>query len=186
MNRKELALHLASITPYKLKEGTNSSLISAYFADLEVIPDRKEKAEAIRKRTQELKAQGKQVLLPIKLSFITNEETAKVANTGRGAKSRVGQIKSTFTRIEESPYKIAKPYRLCTSIWAVEGYNGYFWGTIGITPQEGAHPKDNGDLVIFHTFNWKEVNVYIFEGLAVPNNIANLQEVVEFLKELEK
>ena len=58
----------------------------------------------------------------------------------------------------------------------------YKLGTLGINLQEGAKPTDNGDLVIFYTAGWREVDIYIFKGLAKPNEIANLQEAVAFVE----
>ena len=60
-----------------------------------------------------------------------------------------------------------------------------YYGTIGIILGENQKPKDNGDLVIFRTCDWKEVDIYIFRGLANPNEIANLQEAVAFIEKYE-
>lgn len=79
---------------------------------------------------------------------------------------------------------MAKPYKVCTSIWQVEGRKCFFYGTIGINFEENQPPTDNGDLVIFFTPNWKDVDVFIFKGLVNPNKIENLQEAVGFVEEI--
>lgn len=179
----ELLHNLLTEAVYSIKLGTTAVLIDNRFKDIESIESRKEKADAIKARTKALVAQGQEVLLPIKLGYITNEETARIAGSGRGARARCGQIKATYTNAEQSPYKIAKPFKLCTSVWQIEGYKCFYYGTIGITQQEGMPPKDNGDLVIFYTADWKEVCVFIFKGLASPNGVADLEGIVQFLKE---
>lgn len=166
---------------YCLKEGTSTSFIYALYLPIESLADRKEKADATAALVRQIRESGRQMLLPFRICFV-QADAAPVADTGRGARAKVGQLKATFTKGEESPYKIAKPYKVCTSIWQVPERKCFFYGTLGITKKEGQHPSDNGDLVIFHTAGWKEVEVYIFKGLAKPNEIASLQEAVEYLE----
>ena len=180
MNKEFLAKVLWEAR-YLLKEGTSTSFIYAPYLPIEALEDRKAKAAATASLIRENKASGREMLLPFRICFV-KADAAPVANTGRGARAKVAQMKAAFTSPEESPYKIAKPFKVCTSIWQVEGTKCFFYGTLGITPKEGAKPSDNGDLVIFHTAGWKEVEVYIFKGLAKPNEIACLQEAVVFLE----
>lgn len=164
---------------YTLKSGTNASYILTPFARFEEL-DRKAKGEAIKQKIVDIFSGGGEMLLPIRICIIA-DDCAPVSQSGRGTKKKVAQMKAVFTKPEESPYKIAKPYKVCTSIWQCEGYKCYFWGTIGLTKAENTKPQDNGDLVVFYTENWKEVGVYIFKGLAKPNDLANLDEIVEFI-----
>ena len=167
---------------YILKPGTTSTFTWAPFALVDAL-EREEKKAATTALIERNRREGRQMLLPFRICFI-HEDAAPVANTGRGAKKKVGQMKSHFTRVEESPYKIAKPFKACTSVWQVEGSRCFFYGTLGINLQEGVKPTDNGDLVIFYTAGWKEVEIYIFKGLAKPNEIANLQEVVAYVESI--
>ena len=168
---------------YCLKEGTSTSFLYAPFLPIEALEDRKAKADATAALVRQIRESGRQMLLPFRICFV-QADAAPVACTGRGARAKVGQLKATFTRGEESPYKIAKPYKVCTSIWQVPGSKCFFYGTLGITTKEGQRPSDNGDLVIFHTAGWKEVEVYIFKGLAKPNEIASLQDAVAYLESI--
>lgn len=165
---------------YILKPGTTSTFTWAPFAPVDALEGEEKKA-ATAALIERNRWEGYQMLLPFRICFI-QEDAAPVANTGRGTRKKVAQMKSHFTRGEESPYKIAKPFKACTSIWQVEGTRCFFYGTLGINLQEGAKPTDNGDLVIFYTAGWREVDIYIFKGLAKPNEIANLQEAVAFVE----
>lgn len=166
---------------YILKQGTNTSYLLKPYVGIEALQDRQEKTAATLKLIQGAQAAGDEILLPLRVCFITGEDSAPVIHSGRGLKPKVAQMKASFTKIEQSPYKIAKPYKVCTSVWQMEGSRCLFYGTIGITHKEGLPPADNGDLVLFYTSNWKEVGIYIFKGLAKPNSIANLDEAGAFV-----
>ena len=168
---------------YILKSGTNASYIWAPFAQVDRIADAKARKEATAELIAKNRREGWKMLLPFRLYFI-QEDAAPVAFTGRGTRKKVAQLKAHFTTCEESPYKIAKPYKVCTSVWEVPGTKCFFYGTIGINLVEGTKPIDNGDLVIFHTAGWKDVGIYIFKGLAKPNEVASLQEVVAFVESI--
>ncbi|MGI5846895.1 MAG: hypothetical protein ACOX5T_02555 [Candidatus Cryptobacteroides sp.] len=165
---------------YYRKERTQS-YIHERFIDFECVADRKERHELTKAELEQMRLEGVLLLLPVRLSIITDEETAKVVHSGRGARKKYAQLKSRFTKIEESPYKLFKPFKVCTSIWRVGGFQRYYWGTIGVTPSEGHPPVDNGDLIIFITADWRDLQVFIFRGLAKPNDMANLQDVVDYL-----
>lgn len=167
---------------YSLKMTTNTTYLLQPYMSIEELADSKQRREATAQFIAKRQQAGKAMLLPIRISFVDGHNVAPVRRSGRGMKQRVKQMKATFTQAEVSPYKIAKPYKVCTAIWEVEGHKCFFYGSIGITPAEGHNPKDNGDLVIFYTPDWKEVDVFIFRGLAQPNNIANLQEAVQYVE----
>lgn len=167
---------------YKRKKGTNSAYIFAPYMVVEEMQDKALKAEARALKVAEYQG-AKGMLLPFKIYFIFGNSSAPVSNTGRGAQKREAQLKANFAKYEVSPYKIAKPYKVCTSIWQVKGRKCIFYGTIGITPSEGLKPADNGDLVIFYTSDWEEVQIFIFKGLCKPNGIADLEDAVKYVDE---
>lgn len=178
---KEFLTRIIWEAHYFLKQGTTTTFVYAPFASIDAIEDnktRKAETEALIYRNR---CEGRQMLLPFRVCFI-KDDAAPVAYTGRGTRSKVAQMKAHFTQCEESPYKLAKPYRVCTSVWQVPGTKCLFYGTLGINLKENAKPTDNGDLVIFYTAGWKEVQIFIFKGLAKPNEVANLQEAVAFLE----
>lgn len=124
-----------------------------------------------------------QQILPKTISIIRGSDTFKVSRSGRGLLPKVGQMKSTFTSGESSPYKQNKPYKVQTSIWLAEGYKTIYYGTIGLTGASGKIEGDNGDLILFVTSDWKKVFVVVFIGLADPTRLpANLAEAAGFLK----
>lgn len=166
---------------YLLKAGTSTSFIYAPYLPIEALEDRKSKADATATFIRDIKAAGGAMLLPFRICFI-KEDAAPVASTGRGARAKVAQLKAKFTRWEESPYKIAAPFKVCTSVWQIPGTKCYFYGTLGITQKENAYPKDNGDLVIFRTASWREVEVFIFKGLAKPNENASLADALAYVE----
>lgn len=168
---------------YILKPGTTTSFVWDRFANIDTLEDRKEKAAATTALIEDNRREGREMLLPMRVCF-TDPSIAPVAYSGRGTRSKIKQMKSYFTKIEESPYKIAKPYRVCTSVWQIDGTRCFFYGTLGITPAENLKPTDNGDLIVFYTTDWKEVQVFIFKGLAKPNEEANLQQVQEYVESI--
>lgn len=120
-------------------------------------------------------------LLPKSLYIIRGEYGPRIRNSGLGTKLREGQMKGRFTKREVSPYKIANPFQVCTSIWPIAGHRGLFYGTIGITMNVGIHPRDNGDLVVFYAPTWQEFDVFIFRGLARPNPIGDLHGAINMV-----
>ncbi|MBQ9184409.1 MAG: hypothetical protein IJ151_00875 [Bacteroidales bacterium] len=178
---KEFLNKVAWRAHYRLKEGTSTSFVYAPYLRIESITDKKGKAAATARLINEMKAAGRVMLLPFRICFV-KADAAPVANSGRGARTKVAQMKAKFTKGEDSPYKIAAPFKVCTSIWRVSETRCFYYGTIGITQKVNVHPKDNGDLVIFHTANWKEVEVFIFKGLAKPNEDASLADALEYVE----
>ena len=180
---KELLRKLMWKAHYSLKENTNSVYLFQNFIPIEGIQDKAQKKASTIQMIKQMEEEGKSLLLPLKIYFITGEDSAPVRRSGRGTRKSVTQMKSQFTIPEKSPYKMAKPYKVCTSVWEIEGHKCFFYGTIGINFTENGRPKDNGDLVLFYTPNWKEVDVFIFRGLAKPNETANLEEVVQYVED---
>lgn len=110
--------------------------------------------------------QSGQRLLPKTLSIAWGTPIGKVANRGRGERLREGQMKAQFTKAEDSPYKRNKPYKVQTAIWPTEDNRSIFYGTIGITGSSGRIEADNGDLILFSTYDRKTMLVAVFIGLA--------------------
>lgn len=182
MNR-ELLQKISWNARYILKQGTNSSYVYQPYLGIDALSDKKQKLNATAQMIARMQQDGRVMLLPFRVYFIAGDEAAPVGRSGRGKREKVAQMKAKFTLVEESPYKLASPYKVCTSIWQVEGRKCVFYGTIGITQAANQTPKDNGDLVVFYTPNWKEVDVFIFKGLVRPNDIANLQEAVRYVED---
>lgn len=166
---------------YILKPGTTTSFVLDRFAKIDTLEDRKEKAAATSALIEDNRKEGREMLLPLRVCF-TDPSIAPVAYSGRGTRAKVKQMKSYFTKGEESPYKIAKPFRVCTSVWQIPGTRCFYYGTLGITPAKDQKPIDNGDLIVFYTSDWRDVQVFIFKGLAKPNEEANLDQVQAFVE----
>lgn len=167
---------------YQHKPNTTSYLLQGFMPFEEL--GRKERAEATAQKIKELQGQGARFLLPVRLSF-GGSELARIDFKGRGVRARVAQMKGSFTQQEESPNKRYKPYKVGTSVWRCRSSRGLYCGTLGITKREGAGPSDNGDLIYFRTADWEKVEVFIFKGLARPNEYADNAQVEAFLQTLK-
>ncbi len=122
--------------------------------------------------------------LPKLISFFDENTISHVARTGRGLLPKVKQMKAYYTKPEQSPYKQFPPYKVHTSIWRVANTRSYYYGTLGISNKAGKISRDNGDMIILHTTDWRRVEVYIFEGLAADKERLpkNLADAVAYLK----
>lgn len=122
-------------------------------------------------------------ILPKTISIFRESDAIKIARSGRGLLPKVGQMKSSFTKAESSPYKQNKPYKVHTSIWQIEGYKTLFYGTIGLTGTSGRIEADNGDLILFSTSDWEKVYITIFVGLVdslrLPEVLAQAAECLQ-------
>ena len=168
---------------YLLKAGTGASYYRADFLPLAEIADTKERKNAVSGKIEKLIRSGKEMLLPIRLSIVQGNDLP-VNHSGRGTRNRIAQLKGAFTLPEQSPYKQYSPYHVNTSVWQVEGFKCLYYGTIGISFPTGI--ADNGDLVIFQTSDWIDITIYIFKGLAKPNEEANLADAVNFVLQDER
>ena len=166
---------------YFLKAGTSTSFIYSSYLPIELLEERKSKVAATADLIRKINESGSPMLLPFRISFV-KADAAPVANTGRGTRAKVAQLKAHITKPEASPYKIAPPFKVCTSIWQIPGTKCSFYGTLGITLKEGMPPSDNGDLVIFRTADWKDVEVFIFKGLGKPNDDACLEDALQYVE----
>ncbi len=128
--------------------------------------------------------QSGQRLLPKTISIAWGMPIGKVANKGRGERLRAGQMKAQFTKVEDSPYKQHKPFRVQTAIWPTENHRSVLYGTIGLTGCSGHIEEDNGDLILFCTYDRKRILVAVFIGLATDQSRRPewLAQAVEYIK----
>jgi len=153
----EILGNIVTAAVYNLKEGTKTSFID----------------------------EGGRGPLPRLVSISVGQDLSQIASKGRGLLPKVGQMKAAFTRAEASPYKQHKPYKVQTAIWRVEGTQTYYYGSLGITDARGHITKDNGDMVIFQTADWKRVRVFVFAGLADPSRLPqNLADAVRYIRSI--
>lgn len=96
-----------------------------------------------------------------------------------------GQFVGTFTKSEESPFKIHKPYCIRTQIWLHEDYPQFLgYGTIGISDFEGKI-VDTGDLLIFYSsssHDWKTLRIFVLMGMG--KNPDTITEAMNFVTKL--
>ena len=107
-------------------------------------------------------------LLPQRMS-ISPQSMTNVQRKGRNLQKIAGQCVANFTKDEESPLKICKPYTLRTQIWLQENFLEFVgYGTIGITGENG-RIYDTGDLVVFYAEdeNWNVIRIFIFCGMGI-------------------
>lgn len=150
------------------------------------IEDKSERNKAVKERIISLVNGGELALLPHRITLLKGESMASVNNVGRAAASpMVAQMKGTFTSVEDSPYKAYKPYCVQTGLWKVEGYQSYFVGSLGVSGVGGRIDRDNSDLLIIHTTDWRTLEVFVFRGLAgTQKQLDYLPDVMRYLKQL--
>lgn len=128
---------------------------------------------------------GEEWLLPHRIGLLQGDSMTHTSGCGRATNPMVAQLKANFTKIEESPYKVNKPFEVQTGLWKVDGTQVLYYGSLGITGVSGRVERDNGDLVIIRTNDWKRVEIFIFRGLAgVSKQLDYLPEVVDFVRGL--
>lgn len=141
-----------------------------------------ERKPVLKQKKAECVANGVTSLLPMITSFLRGDKAPAISNTGRGSKAKFGKLSGQFSTPEVSPYKQNKPWRMQTSLWEIDDYPTWYYGTIGITGANGKIDRDNADLVILHTTDWKRVEVYILKGMAgASNQVEVLLEVMDCL-----
>lgn len=128
---------------------------------------------------------GEEWLLPHRVGILQGDSMASTSGSGRARQPMSAQLKASFTKVEESPYKIHKPYEVQTGLWKVGGTQSLYYGSLGISGASGRVERDNGDLLIIRTSDWKRLEIFIFRGLAgVDKQLDYLPEVVAFVKGL--
>ena len=168
---------------YILSPYASASYYSSMVSDVLQYEDEKERKKAMRESVRRLAESGLEHLLPYRIGIMQGESMASVKASGRGAKPLKAQLKGRFTQAEDSVYKQYKPYEIQTGLWQVEGTQTFFYGTLGISDEHGRISRDNADLIIVVTSDWKRLDVYVFKGLAgLDKQLDCLPEVVAYLK----
>lgn len=144
-----------------------------------------DRRKAMKEDIARLVESGESWLLPHRIGILQGTSMVSVGGSGRARRPLDAQMKGTFISVEESPYKQNKPYEVQTGLWRVPGERCLFYGSIGITGANGRIDRDNGDLIVARTSNWRRVEIFIFRGLAgVDKQLDYLPEVVGFIKGL--
>lgn len=168
------------VSPYTKSSYYASSLVRNF--DL---ANDSERRKAMKESIRDLVASGEVWLLPHRIGVLVGDQMASVSGSGRASNPMDAQLKASFTKVEDSPYKQFKPYEVQTGLWRCVGERSLFYGSLGVTGSGGRVERDNGDLLLVRTTDWKRLEVFIFKGLAgVNKQLDCLPEVVEFVKGL--
>lgn len=161
----------------------SSSYLSEKVVEVLQYEEASERNRALREAIRVQISSNANNLLPFRISIIRGDAMASVRASGRGAKPLVAQLKAQFTMQECSPYKQHKPYKVQTGLWKVEGRQTLFYGTLGISNAEGFISRDNADLLLIRTSDWKELDIFIFKGLAGLNKqLDALPDAVKYVE----
>ena len=170
---------------YVLSPYASASYYSGMVAEVLQHENETERKCAMRELVRRLAESGVEHLLPYRIGIMQGASMATIKSSGRGAKPLKAQLKGRFTQSEDSVYKQYKPYEIQTGLWQVEGTQTFFYGTLGISNEYGKISRDNADLIIVVTSDWKRLDVYVFKGLAgLDKQLDCLPEVVEYLKKI--
>lgn len=168
------------VSPY-----TSSSYYATTLEGHFELTNKSEREKAIRLNVAGLVQSGEEWLLPHRLGILRGDSMAHTSGSGRATNPMEAQLKASFTKVEESPYKANKPFEVHTGLWKVDGTQVLYYGSLGITGVSGRVERDNGDLVIIRTTDWKRLEIFIFRGLAgVSKQLDYLPEVVAFVRDL--
>ena len=171
---------------YILSPYASSSFLSTKVEEVLQHEIASERNKAMSEAVTSLVEQGDYNLLPYRISIMVGGAMTSIKPSGRGAKPLVAQLKANFTTKEVSPYKQYKPFKVQTGLWKVEGKQTLFYGTLGISNEAGVISRDNADLLIIKTSDWKILDIFIFKGLAglnkqldcLPDAIAYIEKYV--------
>ena len=170
---------------YMVSPYTSSSYYASTLERNFELSNESERRRAMKEDIAGLVLSGEEWLLPHRLGILQGASMASTSCSGRATKPMEAQLKAAFTRVEESPYKVSKPYEVQTGLWRVEGTQSLYYGSLGISGTNGRIERDNGDLLIIRTTDWKRLEVFIFRGLAgVDKQLDYLPEVVAFVRGL--
>lgn len=158
MNNDFIRLQIKS-SVYQLKEGTKASY---YF-------------------------QSGDTILPSRLDISLGSTMTNASNKGRLLSEEVvGEIRGTFKKIEESPLKQFKPFKINSRIFRkVEFPHLTGWSGIAISNEEGKTTNEEG-VAVFDRFGDNMLEIFFVAGKPLPNLILAVCEVVsEILKQRE-
>lgn len=169
------------ISPY-----TSSSYYTTSLEGFFELVNDSERRRAIKEAVVNLVQSGEVWILPHRLGILQGESMASTSVSGRARIPMFAQLKATFTKVERSPYKVNKPYEVQTGIWRVEGSQSLYYGSLGISGASGRVERDNGDLMIIRTTDWRRLEIFIFRGLAgLDKQLDYLPSIVSFVKGLD-
>ena len=154
---------------YVLSPFTSASYYATSLERNFELANESERRKAMKEDIAGLVKGGESWLLPHRIGILQGASMASVSGSGRARNPLDAQLKGTFTRVEESPYKQNKPFEVQTGLWRVQGERCLFYGSLGITGTSGRVDRDNGDLVVVRTSDWQRVEIFIFKGLAGVN-----------------
>lgn len=158
MNKDFLRLQIKS-SIYQLKEGTKSSY---YF-------------------------QSGESILPSRLDIALGSTMTNASPKGRILSEKVvGEIRGTFKKIEESPLKQFKPFKINSRIFRkVEFPHLTGWSSIAISDQKGKTRNEEGVAVFLRT-GVDILEIFFVAGKPLPDLILAVCEIVsETIKERE-
>ena len=168
------------VSPY-----TSSSFYASTLEGNFEFVNEKERKGAMKEDVARLVRSGEEWLLPHRIGIIRGGSMASVRYNGRARNLMEAQLKGQFTQVEQSPYKVNKPFEVQTGLWRYSGTQTIFYGSIGITGYSGKVDRDNGDLIIVKTADWERVEIFIFRGLAGLNKqLDYLPEAVDYIRSL--
>ncbi|MCR4864879.1 MAG: hypothetical protein K5850_06965 [Bacteroidales bacterium] len=168
------------ISPY-----TSSSFYATSLEGIFELVNDSERRKAVKGAVEGLVMSGEVWLLPHRLGILQGDSMASTSGSGRARTPMIAQLKASFTKAERSPYKVNKPYEVQTGIWKVEGSQSLYYGSLGISGASGRVERDNGDLLIIRTTDWKRLEIFIFRGLAGwDKQLDYLPSIVSFVKGL--
>lgn len=162
---------------YYLDESTSGTYNAGYLSDavLSLRKNTSERKQGIAREYQEkVRNSGEVPLLPLTISIV---KELPVSKSGRGLKPSAGTLSAKFKACEQSPYKQHKPYQVRTSLWELAPL--FYYGTPAISQEDGRVGKDNGDLLIIRTSDWRKLDVYVFKGLGA---VEYMNDVLEYLQ----
>lgn len=128
-------------------------------------------------------------ILPNRVT-ISRTQITEVRKKGRMLQHpSAGQFVGRFTKAEESPLKLYKPFHIRTQIWLYEDYPQFIgYGTAGISGMDGriTDKSDTGDLIIFFSESpeaeWKTIRIFVFMGMG--RNPDTLEDAMRYASTL--
>lgn len=111
-------------------------------------------------------------------------EMRETAMKGRNLGKEIsGQLMGTFTKKEESPFKVNKPYVVRTQLWQAADFPKLEYGTLAMSNEKGIIDRDSdkGDLIVAYRPNHKDIHFWIFP--AIGANPDSLLEALQYVDE---
>ena len=126
-------------------------------------------------------------ILPSRLDITLGSTMTRVSNKGRIlSEEEVGEIRGTFKKIEESPLKQFKPFKIYSRIFRMLEFPHLTgWSGIAISDKGGKTKNEEG-VAVFHRNGEDLLEIFFISGKPLPKLILAVCEVVsEILKQRE-